>query len=153
MVRFAIRPAVVDDSEALHQLTQSLLVYLVQGEELPKSLLAGFSRAAFKERLSPGSGYNSFVIHTTSEVAGFISMRGDDYLYHLFVAAKFHRQGVAGQLWRHVTSRSRVEVINLRSSLFAVPIYQKLGFEVSGAEVALDTLQFQPMKWCRASSV
>lgn len=149
MSRFTIRPAVTDDGEAMRLLSQSLLAYLVPGEEMPEPLLAGFTSAAFAERLCPESGYSSYVAESTCGVVGFISMRGDDYLYHLFVAKSFHRQGIARCLWQHVTAQGRAEVINLRSSLFAVPAYQKLGFEVSGAEVALGALRFQPMAWQR----
>lgn len=149
MPRFTIRPALIDDSEAMYLLTRSLLNFLVQGEEVPEPLLAGFTLTAFAERLCPESGYISFVAESACGVVGFISMRGDDYLYHLFVAERFHRQGIARRLWQQVTAQSRAEVINLRSSLFAVSAYQKLGFEISGAEVTLDALRFQPMTWHR----
>ena len=149
MSRFTIRPAVTDDSEAMRLLSESLLAYLVQGEEMPEPLLAGFTSAAFAERVCPESGYSSFVAESASGVVGFISMRGDDYLYHLFVAEGFHRQGIARRLWQHVTAQSRAVVIDLRSSLFAMPVYQKLGFEISGAEVTMGMLRFQPMSWQR----
>lgn len=149
MSRFTIRSAVADDSEAMRLLSESLLTYLVQGEEMPKPLLAGFKSAAFAGRLCPKSGYSSFVAESACGVVGFISMRGDDYLYHLFVAEGFHRQGIARRLWQHVTAQSRAEVVNLRSGLFAVPVYQKLGFEMSGGEVTMGALRFQPMAWQR----
>ena len=151
MPRFTIRPAVTDDRDAMHVLTQSLLNYLVQSGEVPESLKAGMSETAFAERLCPESGYTSVVAESAGEVVGFITMKGGDYLYHLFVAENFHRQGVARRLWLQVAAQTSAEVINLRSSLFAVPAYQQLGFELSGAEIMLGALRFQPMVWQRVN--
>lgn len=153
MSRFTIRPAVPDDSEAMRLLTQSLLTYLVQGEEMPEPLLAGFTSAAFTERLCAKSGYSSFVAESACGVVGFICMRGDDYLYHLFVAEGFHRQGVARLLWQQVIAHNKAEQIKLRSSLYAVPSYRQFGFVEDGPVETFNSCRFQAMTWNRQHCV
>ena len=79
-------------------------------------------------------------------IIGYISLKGDSHLYHLFVSAEYQGQGIASKLWRYVLSQNTSQTYSLRSSLFAIPVYQKFGFKISGDVQSKDGIQFQAME-------
>jgi len=85
-----------------------------------------------------------------AELAGVVAIRGGKHLYHLFVAAKFQRSGIASCLWQHAKTRAlesgNTEGFTVNSTLFAVPFYQRFGFQIQGARVEDKGIVFIPMK-------
>ena len=71
----------------------------------------------------------------------------DRHLYHLFVHSSYHRRGIARRLWE----RARAEIgaaeirFTVNASLYAVPLYESLGFRASGTETRKDGVIFLPM--------
>ena len=58
----------------------------------------------------------------------FIALRGGSHVYHLFVRSDRHRRGIAGALWRQAKTLSGHDTFTVRSSLYAEPVYARLGF-------------------------
>ncbi|WHQ73312.1 GNAT family N-acetyltransferase [Pantoea sp. Lij88] len=65
------------------------------------------------------------------EITGVLTVFEGNLVKYLFVQPKFQRKGVARALWQRVTPALRSE-ISVRSSLFAVPFYEKKGFKKVG---------------------
>lgn len=84
------------------------------------------------------------------ELVGVVAIRDGKHLYHLFVASKFHRLGIGSILWSHAKTKAleigNTEGFTVNSSLFAVPVYERLGFQIHGARVEEKGIVFVPMK-------
>lgn len=141
-----IRKAELDDIPAIRELVCSLSHYFQAepGNALPPWFAATLSDAAFAQRFTDSS-YCNFVATMDGQLAGYIALNSGFHLYHLFVAPTFHRQGVAKRLWHHCLQQLPIAQCTVRSSLYAVPVYQQLGFRQSGLAGAKDGIHFQPM--------
>lgn len=137
---------------ALRTLVLSLAhFYLASGQtQLPDWLQATFTEEAFARRLADTRFYHRVLV-IDNVIAGYIALHTTDsdafHLYHLFVDARFQRQGVAKRLWQQALDELGFTTCSLRSSLFAVSVYQRLGFVVSGEGQEKDGLRFQPMAY------
>ncbi len=112
----------------------------------------------FLETISPSaiaaniadSRFKYFVALMGSALAGVIALRDTTHVHHLFVASEFHRQGIAAKLWEHAKADAIVAGNRMgfmvRSSEYAVPVYERLGFQVVGARAEKDGVIFVPMK-------
>ncbi len=65
------------------------------------------------------------------EIVGYLSIKQRDHLYHLFVSEAHQRKGIAKSLWRYAVARLSVIQCVVRSSLFAVSVYARLGFSAT----------------------
>lgn len=152
----SIRAAKPQDALSLTQLVTSLAHFYLEetaqspSAELPEWFAATIERNAFEARIK-STEYLNLVYEQAGEVKGYIAIKlGEQpfaaHLYHLFVHESIHDQGIARQLWRQAQAHlPEVSRYSLRSSLFAVPVYEKLGFQISGAAGDKDGIGFQPM--------
>lgn len=96
-----------------------------------------------------GEGYVYHVAEVDGQLAGFIALRGRRHVYHLFVAAQFHRRGVGRRLWEHaraVAMDAGAEgVFTVNASNYAVPMYETLGFVRAAPMQCKNGLEFNPM--------
>ena len=73
-------------------------------------------------------------------LAGAAALRSDGLLFHLFVHSSCQRQGLGRRLWEFLRDRARQAghcgPFTVHSSLYAVPVYERFGFQVSGAHLA-----------------
>lgn len=135
---------------ALRALVLSLANYYLAPEQtqIPAWLQATFTEEAFYSRLNDMRYYHR-VLFVDGELAGYIAFHTAEgaayHLYHLFVDARFQRQSVATQLWQHAKNELEFASCRLRSSLYAVPVYEQFGFIKSGAVQEKDGLLFQSM--------
>lgn len=95
--------------------------------------------------------YDFVVAETGGELAGFVAMRDRTHLFHLFVAPRFQRQGLARELWRRVQEAAgpagaRPE-FTVNSSLSAVPVYERLGFVRCSPPEQRDGVVYVPMRY------
>ena len=146
-----IRKARVDDAPAISALiTRHLPLLAVRPD--------GAGAGRFLESIAPQAiqGYVTAanvrycVAQAGSTLAGVVAVRDGTHLFHLFVAGEFQRQGLARRLWahalRHAQAAGRVDTFTVNSSLFAVPVYQRLGFAVCGEPVEQHGVVFVPMR-------
>ena len=93
--------------------------------------------------LSQLSAYGAF---DCDNLIGILASRSKgSHIALLFVDGAYHRQGVGKMLWNAFLADSGKDKITVNSSLYAVGIYEKLGF-IKTAEVQTESgIQFVPM--------
>lgn len=145
-----VRRAVVADALRISELLCSLAPFLADGPaaELPARLAQSFGPEAVAKRLGQAE-YRCYVCEQGSDICAYLAMRDGNYLYHLFTAEAYQRQGLARDLWLHAVTETAAPVIKLSSSIYAVPVYQCLGFECAGEPSDFEGYRYQPMRWRR----
>lgn len=146
-----IRAAVPDDALAISTLLIELTARYIAHELSPegaKRLLGSMEETAIRRYMA--SGYRYHVAEAHGELAGVISVRNNQHLYHLFVAEPFQGQGLARALWLTAKSAS-VEagnpgVFTVNSSRFAVGMYKNFGFIGHGEMVDQSGVIHIPMQ-------
>lgn len=141
-----IRSALPGDAEAISALVCGLLPYLVEDPASPD--IAGFvdtlQTSGTRDRLvSPRFCY--YLAERDGALLGVAALRDGTHLYHLFVRADAHRQGIGQALWAHVQERADGAPITVNASLFAVPAYERMGFQATDVQQSVDGLVFVPM--------
>jgi GNAT superfamily N-acetyltransferase len=82
-----------------------------------------------------------------NEMIGVIASRKQgSHIALFFVKGEYHRRGIGRRLFEKMLQESRVEVITVNSSPYAVPIYHKFGFQDVDAEQTVNGIRFTPMK-------
>lgn len=92
----------------------------------------------------------------STSILGLIEMdmgRKKPHVCLLFVDPRFHKKGIARQLFSRAVSETKLRrpdasVIDVHSSPFAVPVYRKLGFVETAPWTRQNGLVFAPME-CR----
>jgi len=143
----SIRVAIKEDVDQVCALVTSLSHFYLEnkGDELPVWFANTLTKTAFVERFESSEYYN-VVYEVDGNIAGYLSFKSHSHLYHLFVSEDYQRQGIAKQLWENATSVYPSDCYTLRSSLFAVPIYQAFGFRAVGEAGSKDGISYQPME-------
>ena len=117
--------------------------------EVAPWLLASVIPAAIASHIADPK-FNYLVGFLGQALAGVIALRDTTHIHHLFVVPKFHRQGVAEKLWGRAKADAiasgNKEGFSVRSSEYAVPVYERFGFHVAGTSVEKDGVIFVPMK-------
>jgi GNAT superfamily N-acetyltransferase len=151
-MNFVVRQAVVSDAEAISQIVTGLSHYFLADPASPeaKPFLAGLSPAAYAERIA-SSGFCHYVADDTAGPCGIIAMRDGSHIYHLFVRSDAHGKGVARALWEHAKALSGHASFTVNSSLFAVPVYERLGFVAKAPAQTANGLVFVPMSYAHGA--
>ena len=146
-----VRPAVVADAENISRLIHSQLHHRMPEPTgpAPDSFLQRFS-PPFLEGCIGGVSHRYLVALAEDRLVGVLGVRENRHLLHLFVAELFQRQGIARRLWDRARSdvlavEAEVEM-TVRSSVYAVPVYRRFGFEVSGPRVDAEGVSWVPMR-------
>ncbi|WP_150049457.1 GNAT family N-acetyltransferase [Methylomonas rhizoryzae] len=88
--------------------------------------------------------------YVDSELAGVVAVRDGSHLYHLFVAAKFQRRGIASSLWARAKAKAvesgNAQGFTVNAAPHALPVYERFGFEIQGIRVEENGVAFVPMK-------
>ena len=95
--------------------------------------------------------YDYLIAEVEDELAGFIAMQDKTHLFHLFVSPQYQRRGVAGELWRRARDAAGPHDVarefTVNSSLLAVPVYERFGFERVSAPVQRHGISFIRMRY------
>ena len=103
---------------------------------------------AFRSRFQ--TNHFGLIALAQNKVVGVIEMRDHNHVSLLFVAPEFQRRGVAKELLRQAlqicrSNEPRPSDISVNSSSYAVPIYEKLGFDRVGERQVRNGIGFIPM--------
>lgn len=79
------------------------------------------------------------------QIVGLLAVRLPTHVALLFVDEAYHRQGIAKQLFQEMLSELMPEQVTVNSSPYAVPIYERLGFQIEGNEKTVSGIRFQSM--------
>lgn len=143
IIRFATR----DDVPAITWLIRSLLPFLTDaGDGI------SFANTVTEENVlgfvteSDGRYQAAFV---DGELAGVVSVRDNSHLFHLYVAERFHHRGIARALWQAARSdaqaRGNPGRFTVKSSPYAVGVYERFGFKAIGPRAEQGGLVYVPM--------
>ena len=96
------------------------------------------------------AGHRHHVAEIDQAVVGVVGTRDDCHMHLLFVDERFQRRAIARQLWLVAlaaccASANPPAQISVNSSLYAVPVYRRLGFVEVGAAVHKDDVVAVPM--------
>lgn len=82
------------------------------------------------------------------ELLGVIATRNEgSHVALFFVNGEHHGKGIGRSLWNAVLAENTSETITVHSSLFAVSIYEKLGFVQMDDVQEENGIQYVPMKY------
>ncbi|HEV3051256.1 MAG TPA: GNAT family N-acetyltransferase [Longimicrobium sp.] len=153
-----IREARVEDAEAISALILSLARYFLADPHQPEAataFLATLDSAAMAQRLAD-ERYRYHVAEADGVVAGVVGVRDADHLYHLFVAERFHGRGIGARLWDAAQRQARAQGnpgrFTVNSSLYAVPVYERMGFTAVDGPQVHDGIAYLPMRMDRTGS-
>ena len=143
---FLIRTASQSDALAVSTLVAGLSEYFASGpvSQISQEFWNSISVEAVTERIiSPD--YICFVAEDIHGLSGFVAFRSPSHLLHLFVASHAQSRGLGKLLWQKVLDQSACSQITVNSSVFAIPFYQRLGFERVGPDKSEDGISYSPM--------
>ena len=111
-----------------------------------------FSKYAQPDELLKRSQSDHFVLVAIAneKIIGMIEIRDHNHISMLFVGKSFHRRGVGTELMRRALEICRqkdkdLKEVSVFSSPYAVPIYERLGFQQTEAEQIKNGIRFIPM--------
>lgn len=149
-----IRQANSGDAQGMSALIESLSHYRSPGAKspAPAEFSAGYSADTIEKHLSVGS-VRYFVAVLFGDLVGVIGLGEGPRVRHFFVAEGLHGQGIGRALWNRAAEDAlsripigRQTIIEVRSSVYAVPVYERFGFSVCGAAVEASGAIFVPMR-------
>jgi ribosomal protein S18 acetylase RimI-like enzyme len=97
------------------------------------------------------AGHVYHVACEAGEIAGFIAIRDNSHVFHLFTDKRWHRQGLARRLWdvarAAALERGAGGAFTVNASNYAVPVYEALGFARTAPTQCVKGLYFNPMRF------
>lgn len=151
---FEVRRATARDAQAISALIESLSHYRSPNAvgAVPEEFSAGYATARIQDHIL-GGNVRYLVAIVSDSVVGVIGIGEGPRVQHFFVDGRFHRQGVGRALWDRAKAdvlngiaEGDEEVIEVRSSIHAVPVYERFGFNVCGAAVEGVGVTYLPMR-------
>jgi GNAT superfamily N-acetyltransferase len=145
-----IRFAVLADAEPISALLKELSPFFLasQDDAHAAAYFEHTSAPRMRENIA-GRDRAFLVAEVDGEFAGFIALKDWRHVVQFFVAPRFQKVGVGGALWQRALAEIRrqgpPQDITVRASVFAVPVYGRFGFEITGERTTQKGLTFVPM--------
>jgi GNAT superfamily N-acetyltransferase len=149
-----IRPLVAADIPvlvpAMAAMLRSLALEFIVHESTPEgasTFLAENGERGLRDYLARGHVYHVALVD--GQLAGFIAMRDNSHVFHLFVGKPWQRRGLAGRLWKMARAAAIAHGgdgnFTVNASNHAVPAYEALGFVRVAPTQCIKGLYFNPM--------
>jgi ribosomal protein S18 acetylase RimI-like enzyme len=92
----------------------------------------------------------ALVATESDQIVGMIEIRHNDHISLLFVDKAFQGRGIARELWQRAlgicrSNQPELKQVTVNSSPYAVPIYEKLGFQPQGEQRVTNGIAYVPM--------
>ena len=90
----------------------------------------------------------SIIAKINGKICGIIEIKNYNHVCLLFVEKEMHEQGIAKTMLKLAADkciRNNSDFIDVNSSLYAVPIYEKLGFRTTEGKKLINGINFVPM--------
>ena len=145
-----IRPANVKDASAISDLIKRLSPFFIAHPDGAgtEPFFAKMSAEKTAQLIS-SSNCSYWVAEVDGQFVGVVAMRDHTHLFHLFVDERFHRMGIATQLWdvakAFAQKAGNKQGFTVNSSPYAVQLYERLGFKAVGERSEKDGILFIPM--------
>lgn len=151
MQQITIRKATVNDSTEISALisrnAKSLLIDDFEGDGLTFFLNAVSARS-IRDYMEQGFRY--MVALASQEIVGVIAVKDNRHMFHLFVDKDHHKKGIAKLLWDHISRDSiesgKTDKFTLNSTSYALPVYERWGFNVTDEQQTRHGISFTPME-------
>jgi GNAT superfamily N-acetyltransferase len=145
------REATAEDAECISNLileSQEEFCFHEYSEDGKKLMLHLCGVDAIRSYIVRGDSY--YVAECDGDFVGVAGVRDNEHLSHNFVDKNWHRQGISNNLWKLVSDecirRGNNGSFNLNASTYAIPVYERWGFKVTGAMSHEHGLSFTPME-------
>lgn len=146
-----IRPLTAHDIPAVARLFGALAMEYIVNQAPPdaaRQFVRDNDEDALRGFLAAGMRYH--VAERDGQIVGFVALRAQKHLYHLFVDKQYHRQGIATALWevarQEALAAGNPGVFTVNASNYALPVYQKMGFVQTGPMQFKSGLYYNPMQ-------
>ena len=128
-MNFEIRQGTTEDAPAISVLLKQSIPYVIEdmAQNGATRFLESFEESAVAERLCSSSYFHLLAVHS-DHLLGFMALRDNRHLYHLFVRPEAHGKGIARELWSQLLAMAGPGPFTVNSSMFAVEAYRRLGF-------------------------
>jgi len=137
----------------MSEITQALPLIWSVFTEFEASSYPKVSQNAFweaihsKEYLESLSAYGAF---ENNQLIGILATRNEgEHIALFFVDGSYQKKGIGRKLWNTFLSETNVFSVSVHSSLYAVKIYEKLGFIRTNSTQFQDGLKYIPMNYIR----
>ena len=90
----------------------------------------------------------AIVAKVNTRICGIIEVKNNNHICLLFVKKNLHKHGIAKAMFKLAIDKciqNKRNYIDVNSSLYAVPIYKKLGFRKTENRKLINGIQFVPM--------
>ena len=120
---------------------------LTLGQGGLSKLLASMNADATRQRIA--DGWPHIRAFEGDNLVGVVVVKPPTHLYHLFVRSDLHCTGIGTKLlaladeWSVDSTGVRLATVN--SSINAVAIYNRFGFDAQGPVIDMDGVRYQPM--------
>jgi GNAT superfamily N-acetyltransferase len=109
-----------------------------------------FLRASHTMVFTRPCGHFVMIAESDGRIVGMIDVKNDSHICLLFVDSSCQRQGIGRQLVERATALCRgrqtgLKMIDVNSSLWAVPVYARLGFRQAAPEQEQSGIRFVRM--------
>jgi len=143
-----MRKAHISDARSLNHLIVSLENYY-NNEGISPFFAKKITVEAFEGYLMDEKSYEHYVCEEEGKIIGYFSLLNAIHFLYLFVDEKYHKQGVAKALVAYALKDKEHTHYSVNSSLYAVPFYEKLGFESVALVQKQHGMSSQYMVWSR----
>ena len=150
-MKVTIREASTQDASALSYIVITLAYAFLEYPDRPETTKSYFEEVkpeAFRTMLSD-SRFRFHVATVDDAIIGFIGMRDNCHLMHMFVSEDFQGRGVSTQLWHRARKESisiaKCNQFTVNASRQGVAVYRHFGFMKRGEETSRDGVMFTPM--------
>ena len=120
-------------AELLAQLAREFILWEFEAAAQER-FLAKNNAAAIRDFIA--NGYRYHVARLNGELVGFVGVRDNKHLYHLFVAKPMQRRGLGRRMWqlakRECLDNGHRGPFTVNASNNAIPIYERFGFVRDG---------------------
>jgi GNAT superfamily N-acetyltransferase len=150
-VKIAIRTLEPPDIEPVAVLLSELAAeFIVHEFDAPgqRRFLSENDAEAIRGLVAKGFRYH--VAEGGGKIVGFVGVRDNSHLYHLFVAKSVQGRGVGRKLWNFAKneceSLGHRGAFTVNSSTNAIPIYERWGFRRDGPSKNSGGVVYNPMR-------
>jgi GNAT superfamily N-acetyltransferase len=147
---FDFRPGTAEDAGMVSALVKRLAIEFLDDPDGAgaEPFWASVAEPAQAERLA-GSNHAYLLAFHDNALAGFVGIRDNSHVFHLFVDLPYQGQGLARRLWhlaQHKHARDNPGYWTVNASPNAVPVYARFGFIPEGDFQVVHGVRFLPMK-------
>ncbi len=148
-----IRTMEARDIAPVAALLRQLAIQFITNEmsaEAGAAFLDQHDAPALARRLEQAYQYQ--VAEQDDVIIGFVGVREQSHLFHLFVAQAWHGRGVARALWQHAMQHAGHHgPYTVNASTYALKAYQALGFVPTMPAQCANGVTYTPMRYGAAA--